>query len=358
MPKVSLDSALRRGCYGLGAGLALACCLSSMVDAAQPVPASYQVTKTVALGGGERWDLLAFDPIAKRVYVAHGDHVTVVDEAKGEVIGQIGTFPGGTHGVAISSKTNQGYTDDGKAGTAVAFDLKSFKPSKPIAAAPDADAIIYEPVTGHIYVINGDSGSLTVIDPDTNAAIATIDVGAELEPGVADGAGSLFINGVANNEIVRIDARTNKIESHWAMPTCRKPRGLAIDPKTRRLFATCANSVMVVVDADSGSNVATLPIGSGTDGAAFDPIRKLVFSSNGDGTLSVIQEKDAQTFVASNTVKTSPGARTMAIDQATGRLFLVAADVAKIDPPTKAGDRPHIVYVPNSLKLLYLDPVK
>jgi YVTN family beta-propeller protein len=358
MPKFSLESAVRRGRCVLGAGLAFAFSFSSFAGAAEPVAPSYRMTKAIPLGGGERWDLLAFDPADKRVYVAHGDHVTVVDNAKGEVIGQIGTFPGGTHGIAISSKTNQGYTDDGKAGTAIAFDLKSLKPLKQIAAAPNADAIIYEPVTSDIYVINGDGGSITVIDPRKNAAIATIDVGAELEPGVADGAGSLFINGVANNEIVKIDARTNKVEAHWAMPACRKPRGLAIDPKNRRLFATCANSVMVVVDADSGSNVATLPIGGSSDGAAFDPVRNLVFSSNGDGTLSVIQEKDAQTFTPSDTIKTSLGARTMTIDPETGRLFLVAADVAKIDPPAKAGGRPHIVYVPNSLKLLCLDPVK
>jgi YVTN family beta-propeller protein len=358
MPKVSLGSALQLGCRVLSAGLALAFCRSPVADAAEPAAPSYRVAKAIALGGGERWDLLAFDPSDKRVYIAHGDHVTVVDEAKGQVVGQIGTFPGGTHGIAISSKTNQGYTDDGKAGTAIAFDLKSLKPLKQIAAAPDADAIIYEPVTGHVYVIHGDSGSITVIDPDTNSAISTIDVGAKLEPGIADGAGGLFINGVANNEIIKVDVRTNKIAAHWAMPTCSKPHGLAVDPKARRLFATCANNVMVVVDADTGSNVATLPIGSSTDGAAFDPIRKLIFSSNGDGTLSVVREKDAQTFVVAATIKTSPGARTMTIDQATGRLFLVAADVAKIDPPTKAGDRPHIVYVPNSLKLLYLDPVR
>jgi len=358
MPKVSLGLALQSGCRVLGAGLALASCWSSSIDAAEPAAPSYRVVKAVPLGGDERWDLLAFDPSDKRVYIAHGDHVTVVDEAKGEVVGQIGSFPGGTHGIAISSKTNQGYTDDGEAGTAVAFDLKSLKPLKQIAAAPDADAIIYEPVTGHVYVINGHSGSVTVIDPDINSAVATIDVGAELEPGVADAAGGLFINGVANNEIVKIDARTNKIEAHWAMPTCNKPHGLAVDPQARRLFATCANNVMVVVDADTGSTVATLPIGSSTDGAAFDPIRKLIFSSNGDGTLSVIREMDAQTFVVADTIKTSLGARTMTIDQATGRLFLVAADVAKIDPPTKAGGRPHIVYVPNSLKLLYLDPVR
>lgn len=243
------DDGLRRGRRVLAAGLVLAFCLSLTAGAAETAAPSYRMSKAVALGDGERWDLILFNPSDKRVYVTHGDHVTVVDEAKGEIIGQIGTFPGGTHGIAISGKTNQGYTDDGKAGTAIAFDLKSLKPLKQIAAAPDADAIIYEPVTGHIYVINGDSGSITVIDPKTNSAIATIDVGAKLEPGVADGAGSLFINGVAANEIVRIDARTNKVEGHWAMPRCEKPRGLAIDPRTRRLFATCANKVMVVVDA-------------------------------------------------------------------------------------------------------------
>jgi hypothetical protein len=122
-----------------------------------------------------------------------------------------------------------------------------------------------------------------------------------------------------------------------------------MDPDPSRLLATCANNVMVAVDADSGANVATLPIGSSTDGAAFDPIRKLIFSSNGDGTLSVIEEKDAQMLVLSDTIKTFPGARTMEIDPETGRLFLVAADVEKIDPPAKAGGRPNVTYVPNSL---------
>ena len=319
---------------------------------------SYRMTKTVSLDGGERWDLLAFDPSSKRVYVAHGDHVTVIDEVKGEVIGQIGLFPGGTHGVAISAATNQGYTDDGKAGTAIAFDLGSLKPLKHIAAAPDADAIIYEPVTQHIFVINGDSGSITVIDPKTNTPIATINVGAGLEPGVADGAGALFVNGVEKNEIVKIDAQTNKIEAEWPISACVKPHGLAIDPQTRRLFSTCANNVLVVVDADNGTNIATVPIGSRSDGAAFDPVRRRIFSSNGDGTLSVIQEKDANTFIPIDTIKTVPSARTMAIDPETGRLFLVAADIARTEPPAEQGGRSRIIFVPNSLKLLYFDPVK
>lgn len=318
--------------------------------------AAYRLTRTVALGPGERWDYVTFDPAAKRLYVAHGDHVTVVDESAGKVVGEIGTFPGGTHGIAISRENHQGFTDDGKAGVAIAFAPNSLKPLKRIPAAADADGIIAEPVTGHIYVINGDSGSLTAIDPKTDRPVATIDVGAGLEAGVSDGRGNLFIDGAAQHDIVRIDAKTNKVEAHWPMPACQRPHGIAIDPETRRVFATCANQIMVVVDADTGANIATLPIGASSDGAAFDPVRKLVFSSNGDGTLSVVHEQDAHTFVVDQPVKTVPSARTMAIDPKTGRLFLVAADIAKTDPPTSPGGRPHVTFVPGSVKLLYFDP--
>jgi YVTN family beta-propeller protein len=341
----------------LKATIAVALSLVGHANAATNDVPQYKVTKSIALGGGEHWDFLVFDGAGKRVYIAHGDHVTVVDEAKGSVIGQIGPIPGGTHGIAISAATKQGYTDDGKAGTAIAFGLASLKPMKQIKAAPDSDAIIYEPITRDIYVVNGDSGSITVIDPKSDTAIATINVGAGLEAGVADGKGKLFINGVEKHEIIEIDARTNRIVAHWPMPACQRPHGLAIDPSARRLFATCANKTLVVVDADGGANIAAVPIGGFSDGAAFDPARKLIFSSNGDGTLSVIQEKNAQTFDLINTIKTVPGAKTMAIDPDSGRLFLAAADVAKIRPPASAGARPRVTFVPGSLKLLYLDPV-
>jgi YVTN family beta-propeller protein len=351
------SKAYTQSCQAAASAAALlAICAIAPACAAEGAAPGYRMIKAVALGAGERWDYVIFDPAGKRVYVAHGDHVTVVDAAKDEVIGQIGTFPGGTHGIAISTETNQGYTDDGKAGTAIAFDLGSLKPLKQIAAAPDADGIIYEPTTRHVYVINGDSGSLTVIDPATNAVVSTIAIGAGLEAGVADRGGTLFVLGADNHEVVRIDAKTNKVAAHWAMPACKRPHGLALDPDSRRLFATCANNVLVVVDADNGTNIATVPIGSGSDGAAFDPVRKLIFSSNGDGTLSVVAEKDAQTFVAAATITTVPGARTMAIDPQTGRLFLVAADIAKSEPPASPGGRPRVSYVPNSLKLLYFDP--
>jgi YVTN family beta-propeller protein len=356
-PQSDSPGAVYRGHIFLDACTALAIGLLPMGSAyAAQAKTGYHITRTVPLGPGERWDYVTFDPNMKRLYIAHGDHVTVVDEKAGKVIGQIGTFAGGTHGIAISETTHHGYTDDGKAGMAIEFDVNSLKPGKRIAAAPDADGIIYDAVTGHIYVVNGDSGSLTVIDPATNAAIATIDVGAGLEAGVADGKGMLFVDGAENHDIVKINARTNKVEAHYDMPACKRPHGLAMDKETRRLFSTCANNVMVVVDADNGANIATLPIGTSSDGAAFDPVRKLAFSSNGDGTLNVIHEQDARTFVSVETVKTPRSARTMAIDPATGRLFLVAADVEKIDPPASTSGRPHVTYVANSLKLLYLDP--
>jgi YVTN family beta-propeller protein len=207
-----------------------------------------------------------------------------------------------------------------------------------------------------VFVINGDSGSITVVDPEKNSAIANISVGAGLEAGEVDGLGKLYVDGAENHEIVEIDTKKNTIDAHWPMPGCTRPHGIAVDPATRRVFATCINNVLIVLDADNGAIITKLPIGSSSDGAAFDPVRKLILSSNGEGTLSVIQEKDAQTFVSLDATKTAPSARTIAIDPQTGRLFLPAADIAKIDPPTTPGGRPHFTYVPGSLKMLVLDP--
>jgi YVTN family beta-propeller protein len=319
---------------------------------AQSAP-SYRVTKTVSLGAPDRWDYVVFDPSSQRVFIAHGDRVTVVDGHDGTLLGQVEGFPGGTHGIAISTATGKGYTDDGRTGVAGSFNLKTLKTGKTIRAAEDADGMVFDAATGHVFVVNGDSATLTVIDPQSDTAIATIDGGGKLEYAVADGDGKLYVNGAEKKEIVRIDTKTNQVDAHWSMPNCTSPHGLAMDATTHRLFSSCVNNVLVVVDTDSGATVATLPIGSGSDAAAFDPKRKLVFSSNGrDGTLSVIQEKDANTFVSLGDIKTAVTARTMAVDPATGRIYLAAGD---IDPQAVAPNgRPRTV--PGSLKLLFLDP--
>ena len=332
---------------------------SACVSAAPRVLATgptYRITKEIALPGPDRWDFVHYSAINRRVYVAHGDRVTVVDEPTGKVIGQIGQYPGITHGIAVSAQAHQGFTDEGRPGLAVAFNLKTLKPTKEITTAPDADGLLYDPASGHIFVVNGDSGSITVIDPSTDAKVATISVGSKLEPAVSDGRGTIYVNGEQKNEIIEINTRTNKILARWSMPTCQTPHGIAIDAKSRQIFSTCANKVMVIMNADTGATIATLPIGAHSDGAAFDPVRKLAFSSNGDGTLTVVKEVSPSKFTVLETVKTQRSARTMSIDPETGRLFLVAASILSEKPANKPGKRPHIVYKPHSVRLLYLDP--
>lgn len=340
----------------LGAA-ALALVLPPPTAGAQTTPA-YHVVKTVALGAPDTWDYVVFDPPSHRVYIAHGDRLTVVDGHDGTVIGNIEGMPGGSHGTGISTANGVGYTDDGKAGEAVAFDLKTFKIIKRIKTADDADGIAVDPKSGHVFVVNGNSKTVTVIDPKTDSAIVTIDGGGGLEYPVAGGDGKLYVNGADNKEIIRIDTSTNKVDARWPIPGCTSPHGLAIDRVAHRLFSSCLNAVLTVVNTDNGAVVATLPIGQRTDGAEFDPRRHFVFSSNYDGTLSVIQEKDPQTYISLGSIKTAITGKNMGIDPDSGRLFVAVADIdrnAPVSPGRNGGPgRPKLL--PGSLKLLFIDP--
>jgi DNA-binding beta-propeller fold protein YncE len=328
-----------------------------------PFPASaqaepqYHVVRTVALGAPDRWDYVVFDSSTARVYVAHGDEVTVVDAESGEIVGHVKGFPGGTHGVAVVKGSNRGYTDDGEAGKAISFDLKTLAVQKHIQAAEDADAVTFDPVSNHVFTINGDGGTITVIDPKTDAPVTTIDVGGKLEYAVPGENGKLFVNGAGKREVVSIDTATNKVVARWPIAECESPHGLGMDASSHRLFVSCLNQLLMVVDSQSGKLVAKVPIGKGSDAVMFDPKRHLIFSSNGkDGTISVIEAKDAQTYVPVGNIKTSISGRTMGINQVTGRLYLAAADIPANGVPDKKSGR--IPTVPGTLKLLFLDPVK
>ena len=328
---------------------------STAPHAASQPEAKYQISKTVPLGAPDRWDYVVFDPNSQRVYVAHGDRVTVVDGSSGAVIGTVEGMPGGTHGIAISHATGKGYTDDGKAGEAVAFDLQTFKVVKRIKAESDADGIVFDPPSGHLFVIDGDSGKLTVIDPKTDAVVANVDGGGGLEFGDTGNNGKFYVDGAEKNEIVRVDTATNLADAHWAMPTCVKPHGLAIDRANHRLFATCSNKVMVVMNADNGTVITTLPIGEGTDFAAFDPGRGLAFSPNRDGTLSVVAELSPDNFVLLPAIPTQLGARTMAIDPKNGRIYLVTADMTANESAGAADTGPRYSMKSGTVRLLFLD---
>ena len=331
--------------------VATSCLFVSAAPAASPV---YRLVKTVPLGAPDRWDYAVYD--AGRVYVAHGDRVTVLDGWSGAKLGEVLGLPGGPHGVAVAG--GKGYTDDGTAGTALVFDLKTFKPLSTVKAEADADGIVYDPASRHVFVIDGDSGKLTVIDPKTDTVLATIDAGGGLEFGVSGENGKFYVDGAEKNELVRIDTATNTVDAHWALAGCLKPHGLAIDRGTHRLFASCANKVMAVVNADSGAMVASLPIGEGTDFAVFDPVRHRAFSSNRDGTLSVIAETSGDKFEALTPIKTALGARTMTIDPQSGRLFLVTGEYA-VNEAVPASDVRHRYTVkPGSAKLMIFAPAK
>ena len=326
-------------------------CLFLFTTAVYAAPA-YQPAGSIPLGAPDRWDYAVFDPADDRLYVAHGDRVAVIDGRAGTVIGSVEGMAGGTHGIAISHKTGQGFTDDGRAGLAVPFDLKTLKSGQPITAEEDADGIAIDPATGHVFVVEGDSGTITVVDPGTDRAIRTIKGGEKLEYPVADG-GHVFIAGAGNGDLVAIDARTNSVIGHWAAPHCNSPHGLAYDPVRQRLFLGCVNSTMTVIDANTGKVVADLPIGRGNDAVAYDPVRRRVFSSNGvDGTISVYQQLSADDYRPLDTIVTKRGGRTMALAPDSGRLFVIAAET----DPNPNGGRP--IVRPGTAAVLMLDPVR
>jgi DNA-binding beta-propeller fold protein YncE len=326
--------------------------IGGQLQAAEPL---YHLEKTITLGDGERWDYLAYDSASNRVYVAHGDHVDVVDPTKGEVIGRVNGIEGGSHGIAFAPKSNRVFTDDGKNGFAAIFDPHTFKIVKRIRTAPDADGMVYDSFSDRIFEVNGDSGNISVLDPRSEKLSTTVTAGDPLEAAVASGDGRLFVNGVDRHDVVVVDTRDSKVLAHYPMPGCERPHGIAFDRAASRIFSTCANKVMMALDARDGRVLASLPIGAGSDGAVFDARRHVAISANGEGTLTIVKETSAGQFEVIGTVQTARSARTIAIDDATGRLFLPAADIAS-EQPSPDGGRPHVTFVKGSSKLLVYAP--
>jgi len=325
-------------------------CVFTLPAHAKP---AYHLVATIALGEPDRWDYVVPDSAHHRVYVAHSDRLTVLDTATNMLVANIQGIAGGTHGTGISAATGQGFTDDGHNGTAIAFDLKTLKIVKSIPANEDADAITVDPATGHIFVVEGDPGTITDVDPKSDTAVATINVGEKLEYAVADGTGAVFVAGNEKGDVIKIDAIANRVVAQWPVSGCTSPHGLAYDPASQRLFMGCTNGVMMVVDASNGRVVTSLPIGKGSDAVAFDAKRKRVFSSNGkDGTISIYQQIAPDRYELLETVQTALSGRTMGVDEATGHLFVAAADT---EPNPTPGGRPHVL--PGTLKLLVFAPV-
>ena len=258
-------------------------------SALPPGPSGYHVAKTIAIGGDTFWDYCLVDAAARRDYDSHGTHVVVLDADSQAIVGDIPDTRG-VHGIALAPSLNKGFTSDGAANTVTVFDMKTLKPLATVNAGTNPDAIVYDAVTNRVFTMNGRSHDSTAIDAATNAVIKTFPLEGKPEFAVADGHGKIFVNIEDKSELVEFDAQKLSILHRWSLAPCTEPSGLAMDTKTRRLFAGCDNKMMAVVDADSGKVLATPPIGEGVDANAFDPETGYAFASTGEGTLNVIHE--------------------------------------------------------------------
>ncbi len=311
---------------------------------------SYHLITQWKVGGEGGWDYITADPTAHRLYITHGARVEVLDSDSGKAVGAI-TGLQGTHGVALDPAGKYGYISDGRANAVVVFERKTLKTVTSIPAGTNPDGIAYEPVTKTVWAFNGRSSNATVIDTKTQKVVATIPLPGKPEFPVADGKGNIYDNIETKNEIVRLDVAGHKVTAEWSLAGCESPSGLAIDTARRRLFSVCDGKKMAVVDADTGKVLATPDIGEGPDAAAFDAKDKLAFSSNGDGTLTVVDAGKSSFPVVQN-VTTQRGARTMAFDASNGRIYLPTAQFGPRPAPTAETPHPRPAIVPDSFTVL------
>jgi len=307
---------------------------------AQP---GYKVVNQIHLEGDGFWDYLSVDEAAGRLYVSHGSMALVADLKTGKQIGKI-PDTNGIHGIAIAPGLNKGFTSNGRDNSVTVFDLKTLEVIEKIpVSGKNPDAILFDPFSQKVYTFNGGSSNASVIDPKLSKEIATIQLDGKPEFPQTNGKGIIYVNIEDKSEISIINASTYKVEKSWSIAPGEEPSGLALDNETHRLFSVCGNKLMVVSDAEAGKVITTLPIGEGCDGVAFDPATKRAFSSNGgDGTITVVQEENKDSFKVIETIVSQKGSRTITIDKTTHHLYLSGAEYgAAVEgsrrPPMKPG---------------------
>jgi YVTN family beta-propeller protein len=291
---------------------------------------NYQITKKIPIPGQGSWDYLTVDEGARRLYVSHGTEVEVLDVDSGAIVGKIENTQG-VHGIAIAPDVGRGFVSDGQSSTVTIFDLKTLKRIAEVPTGKKPDAIIYDPATSRVFAFNGGSNSATVIEAADGKVAGTIDLGGGPEFAAADGKGYVYNNLEDESLVLKINSRTLKVEQRWPTAPCASPSSMAIDRTNRRLFLGCRSKVMAVMNADTGQVITTLPIGDHVDATAFDVETRLIFNSNGEGTVTVIRQESPDKYSVVETVKTVPRAKTSALDPKTHQLFLSTAESGQFE---------------------------
>ncbi len=317
---------------------ALAFLLVGYAALAETNESGYRILKKFEIGGEGGWDYLTADPDAHRLYISRGNRVMVVDTETGKVVGEVADTAG-IHGIALDTKRKKGFTSNGKDSTVTIFDLETLKETGRTKVGNRPDGILYDPGSDRVFTFNAGTKDATALDAETGKVAGTVELKGKPESATTDGKGTVYVNIEDKDEVVALDAKELKVKARFPTAPGKAPVGLSMDQAKGRLFVTCGNEKMVVMEADGGKILANLPIGKRTDYGAFDPGTGLAFSSNGDGTLTVVEEKPQDTYRVLANVKTMVGARTMALDTKTHNVYLVTARFKPADPNEK-GRRP------------------
>lgn len=334
----------------LAIAVAFAFLMCANATDAQTKP-GYHVAKKIAVGGEGSWDYLTYDVPTHRLFVSHTDRVVVINTKTDAVVGEILKLDG-VHGMAIANEFNRGFISNGTSSSVSVIDLKTLKVINTLAVGKKPDAILFDPFSRRVFVYNGQGGSVSVIDAKKESVISTIVLGGKPEFSVTDRKGHIFVNLEDKSEVVGFDASTLEIFARWPLKNGEEPTGLAIDVEHHRLFSVCKNKLMFVLSADDGTIVTTLPIGAKVDGCAFDPGTGLAFSSNGEGTVTVVREESPSKFSVVETVATQPGAKTITLDPESHTLYLPTAEFGTAPAPTPAVPAPKAPILPNTFVVL------
>jgi YVTN family beta-propeller protein len=318
----------------------------------------YKFLNEIPIGGEGGWDILTIDSAASRLYLSHATKIVVVDLNKNAVAGEIVDTPG-VHAFVAVAELQRGFSSNGKESKSSVVDLKTLKTVSKIDTGESPDALIYEPLRGEVYVFNHTGNSATVVDAKAAKVVATIPLGGSPEFAVADGSsGLVYCNIEDKSEVAVIDAAKHEVVARWPLAPGEEPTGIALDAVHHRLFAACHSKLIAMLDTETGKVIATVPIGAGVDGCAFDDATQFVFASCGDGTTTITKEEAPEKLTVVQTLTTERGARTMALDPKTHRIYLPTAQFQPPPSPSPGQSPARPTIVPNTLKLLVYGPAE